>query len=479
MKRVAGHRVITKTLSQDVYDVPPHHSISHAKQGMDYTYDVPPQVSRDKPADGEKLKGGTAVQDLEGKVSVLSLGKSPRSGKSDIGFSKGVLEIAREDAEETLTKKQQNLDSSSAYLLSYVSSTWRKAEHLEARIFEIRAACNQLKLASKEYLEFSEGVVANTLQIHDAALFAKLSKLLESLKTAYDGMEKTATSMSNLNWEVAKLCYQQENDDALLDSFVLSARNITDCTKRFYAAVHDNIDVLFKRPGAMQERPLPTPPSETGSLRGSTWVAAEKEGMVSKDPVQPVQVRPLPVPPQNVPHDDGINTYEELAAVNERNEAPVKVADYGYLSKESPIIPLRQEDILSEKDKQILQFYTSEVETLSNDITSAVELFFSTVEGSQPPKIFVSHSKHVIILGHKLVFIGDTVQLNVQNSSIKQRVTMTNDILYECLGRAVNSTKAAALQYPSVPPMQEMVDRITDVANATQDLRNAILGAGK
>lgn len=476
MKRIAGHQVITKTYSQDVYDVPTH-SISHTKQSMDYTYDVPPQVSRDKPAEADKVTGNTAVQDLEGKVSVLSLSKNPRSGKSDVGFPKGMLEIAREDAGDTLTKKQQNLDSSSAYLLSYVSSTWRQMENLEPRVFEIRAACNQLKLASKEYLEFAEGVVANALQIHDDALFGKLSKLLVALKSAYEGLEKTATSMSDTNWEAAQLCSKPENDEALLDSFVLSAKTITDSAKRFCSVVQDNICALFKRTGNMQERPLPTPPSETGSLRSSTWVAAEKEGMVTKEPVQ---VRPLPVPPQNVPtvDDDTMNTYEELPSVNERNEEPPKIADYGYLSKDSHIIPVRQEDALSDKDRQILQFYSGEIETLSNSITSAVELFFSSVEGNQPPKIFVSHSKHVIILGHKLVFIGDTIHLNLQNNSLKQRIILTNDTLCACLSSAVNSTKAAALQFPGVPAMQEMVDRITDVANATQDLRNVILVGG-
>lgn len=472
-----GHKVVTKSFSQDVYDVPPH-QLSHTKHGTDYTYDVPPQVSRDKPGDPGPTKGGTSVQDLEGKVSILSLGKSPRAASTEVGFPKGMLEIAREDAADTLTKKQQALDSSAAYLLSYVSSSWRKLDNLKPRIFEIRAACNQLKLASKEYLEFAEGTVANALQYHEAELFAKLSKLLDSLKKEYEGMEKTGSSMTDLNWEADKLCSRPENDNALLDSFVLSARSITDCAKRFCSVVQDNICALFKRTAVMQERPLPTPPSETGSLRGSTWVAAEKEGMVSKEPAQSVQVRPLPVPPQEPVENETLNTYEELPSTIETQEQPAKIADYGYLSKGNHIIPERQQVVLSEGDKQILQFYLDEVESLSNSITTAVELFFSSVEGNQPPKIFVSHSKHVIILGHKLVFIGDTIHHNIQNARIKERVVGANDILCDCLSSAVNGTKAAALQYPAVPPLQEMVDRITDVANATQDLRNVIMESG-
>lgn len=45
---------------------------------------------------------------------------------------------------------------------------------------------------------------------------------------------------------------------------------------------------------------------------------------------------------------------------------------------------------------------------------SAVDAFFTAVATNQPPKIFVAHSKFVILSAHKLVFIGDTLSRQAQ-----------------------------------------------------------------
>lgn len=44
------------------------------------------------------------------------------------------------------------------------------------------------------------------------------------------------------------------------------------------------------------------------------------------------------------------------------------------------------------------------------------------MQGNQPPRVFVSRGKSLIVTAHKLVFIGDTLSRLLSSSDLKAKV---------------------------------------------------------
>ncbi|KAL0168110.1 hypothetical protein M9458_036332, partial [Cirrhinus mrigala] len=104
-------------------------------------------------------------------------------------------------------------------------------------------------------------------------------------------------------------------------------------------------------------------------------------------------------------------------------------------------------------DRQLLLFYMEQCEANITTLTNAIDAFYSSINNNQPPKIFVAHSKFVILSAHKLVFIGDTL-------SRQAKVAQHSNTLCEKLKDIVVSTKTAALQ--------DMTERVRELAGCTQ-----------
>ena len=477
------------------------------KTDFDHVYDIPPQVTKDKPLSGSvgTLTKQKSVEDLDAKLETLSVNSEPRSKSFDMGTLGRQLLLDRDTAMDLMVKRQQVLETAIAYMLSYVSSQWRHQEHLQQRIHEIKSACNQLKLALKEFLDFAKDTVTYAAKSSDVSLQTELGVSLQPLQASHVKLLRSAHTLDNLQWSVDKLKLSPapgSSPPSDLDQFADVAKMLPSDVKKFVAFVTTNCDALFRRSDVrsqslgQQNRPLPTPPGgvSLSAEKNFTWMAPEKEGTLSPartpSPVN-VQSRPLPHVPGQMPIPvDGGNLPGQNPMPTSGSTSPSsdsdKGGDYGYITKSSVItrqIIVTDETNhnisytadLTSNDKEIIKFYQQEVQTISEDTISAVDKFFTCVEAKQPPKVFVAHSKHVILLGHKLVFIGDTLHHNLSHTQFRSRVIHMSDLLCDCLNVGVNATKTAALQYPAVHPVQEMVDRITDIANATQDLKLAIL----
>jgi hypothetical protein len=60
------------------------------------------------------------------------------------------------------------------------------------------------------------------------------------------------------------------------------------------------------------------------------------------------------------------------------------------------------------------------------------------------------------------------------NIDVKNKIMYCANHLCDILKLTVSTTKTAALQYPSVPAVQEMVDRVVDVSHAAYELKLVI-----
>lgn len=130
-------------------------------------------------------------------------------------------------------------------------------------------------------------------------------------------------------------------------------------------------------------------------------------------------------------------------------------------------------------DRRILSFYAGQIVTHSAHLTHAIDAFLQTVEHNQPPKVFLAHSKFVVLSAHWLVQVGDTVHRNVIRAEVRSRVLSCTNALSEALGSTVHKTKKAALHFPSVTAVQEMVDSVVDISHLARDLKLSMVQASQ
>ncbi|XP_050395701.1 enhancer of filamentation 1 isoform X2 [Patella vulgata] len=141
-----------------------------------------------------------------------------------------------------------------------------------------------------------------------------------------------------------------------------------------------------------------------------------------------------------------------------------------------PEITFETENIvtLDTNDKQVLVYYGEQMGTHTTLLSNAIDAFLNCIENSEPPKVFISNSKFVVLSAHKLVYMGDTLHKNLINSQVRNRIMLCANHLCDVLKQSVMATKTAALQYPSVAAVQEMVDRIMDVSHAAHNMKVVI-----
>lgn len=168
------------------------------------------------------------------------------------------------------------------------------------------------------------------------------------------------------------------------------------------------------------------------------------------------------------------NSMDDILSVKESSE-PLTVktpVDRNFKLTTPNSLPLNLK--LDPNDKQVLCYYSGQLETHSTLLTNAVDAFFSCIECGQGPKVFISNSKFVVVSAHKLVYIGDTLHRNLINVDVRNKIMHCANHLCDILKLTVSTTKTAALQYPSVPAVQEMVDRVVDVSHAAYELKLVI-----
>lgn len=126
----------------------------------------------------------------------------------------------------------------------------------------------------------------------------------------------------------------------------------------------------------------------------------------------------------------------------------------------SPPMPVS----LSLEDSELLSFYSSQSLAHLSCLADSIDGLFASVQGNQPPRVFVARGKSLIVTAHKLVFIGDTLSRLLSSPDLRAKVTTSGGRLCQALKTVVVATKGAAQNYPSVTATQEMVDRVAELS---------------
>ncbi|KAK1161897.1 breast cancer anti-estrogen resistance protein 1-like isoform X1, partial [Acipenser oxyrinchus oxyrinchus] len=461
--------------SQDVYDFPREHQGSSmgsklmpSEESGDYIYDVPPQVVRD-PASAEertisfKRLSASSTGSTRSNLSTSSLDVIPVKESSVAKELNLDLDVAM----EVLVKLQHNVESSVSYLMSFISSSWRSQEQMETHLQSIKSAVERVKNSVKDLLEFARGAVGNAGQATDRTLQAKLGKQVQKMEEGYQGLLKHSLALDKCNWALSELAGGKPSSGDELDRFVMCSRGVPDDTKQLASFLHGNASLLFKRTKQQQQQQAPQTPQLGDSRLSVSQAGLENVGQVTNNNISVyqtglpekanIQSRPLPSPPKFMAEESPDSQYENT------EEGWMEDYDYVHLQVASGAggepahrqrrlqlgpTPFQVRSKLSPGDRQLLLFYMEQCEANITMLTNAIDAFYTSITSNQPPKIFVAHSKFVILSAHKLVFIGDTLSRQAKAQEIRSKVTQHSNLLCDMLKEIVVSTKSAALQYP-------------------------------
>nr|XP_017514405.2 breast cancer anti-estrogen resistance protein 1 isoform X2 [Manis javanica] len=449
-----------------LYDVPREQVLAPEaadNNGANHSvYAVPPPAEREAPADAKRLS-----------ASSTGSSRSSQSASSLEAAVPGREPLELDVAVEALARLQQAVSATVAQLLDLAGSAsgcggWRSApEPQEPPAQDLWAAVIAVQGAVHELLEFARGAVGNSAHTSDRTLHAKLSRQLQKMEDVYQTLVAHGQALDNGRGSPGAT-----PED--LDRLVACSRAVPEDAKQLASFLHGNASLLFRRTKA----PVPGPEGG-GSLHPNPT-----------DKASSIQSRPLPSPPKFTSQDSADGQYEssEGGWMEDYDYVHLQLKQFERLEQEvsrpidhdlaswtpaQPLAPGRTGG-LGPSDRQLLLFYLEQCEANLTTLTNAVDAFFTAVATNQPPKIFVAHSKFVILSAHKLVFIGDTLSRQAKAADVRSQVTHYSNLLCDLLRGIVATTKAAALQYPSPAAAQDMVDRVKELGHSTQQFRRVL-----
>nr|XP_035943912.1 breast cancer anti-estrogen resistance protein 1 isoform X3 [Halichoerus grypus] len=507
-----------------LYDVPRERLLPpEAADGSvadDSVYAVPPPAEREAPSEAKRLS-----------ASSTGSTRSSQSASSLEAAGPGREPLELEVAVEALARLQQGVGATVAQLLDLAGSGgggWRSAaEPQEPLVRDLRAAVAAVQGAVHELLEFARGAVGNAAHTSDRALHAKLSRQLQKMEDVYQTLGAHGQALDGGRGGPGAT-----PED--LDRLVACSRAVPEDAKQLASFLHGNASLLFRRtkapvPGpegggplhpnpidkasSIQSRPLPSPPkftsqdspdgqyenSEGGWMEdydyvhlqafGPTWpcrqgpCSASQGRLLSscrswtspgKEEFEKTQ-KELLEKGNIMRQGKGQLELQQLKQFERLEQEVSRPIDHD-LANWVPARPLApgRTGSLGPSDRELLLFYLEQCEANLTTLTNAVDAFFSAVATNQPPKIFVAHSKFVILSAHKLVFIGDTLSRQAKAADVRSQVTHYSNLLCDLLRGIVATTKAAALQYPSPAAAQDMVDRVKELGHSTQQFRRVL-----
>ncbi|XP_036371508.1 enhancer of filamentation 1 [Megalops cyprinoides] len=501
----------------DVYDIP-RGTQSGGRGGGDY--DVPPQEPR-------------PLGDVTDGVNRLSI-SSTGSARSSMSTSSSASSSAPEprggpdldSALQRLGQLQQAVEAAVSTLLALAASPhWRTPQFMERRLDEVQGTLERVRGSLTDLLVFGRVTAASALTLSDRSLQAKLRRQLQRLEDSQQILLQSGHTLE------ASSKPQGRCDD--LDRFVMVSRTLPDDVKQLASTVSGSAELLFRRAAAAPNS-LPQGVTPDGRHPGNTGPAPDNE--IYDEQLERDQTAPFPVPPGLQLEKDNLNhsekcvkswmedyDYVHLQGKEEFERQQKELLEKENITKQSKI-QLEQEQLNQFKqlerevskpvendisqwithqqttapsssssssldssssqgggsqlcgwDRQLLCFYSEQCESHFITLLNAVDAFFGCISAGQPPRIFVAHSKFVILSAHKLVFVGDTLSRQASSPQLAGRVMNCSNALCELLKTVVGATKTAALHYPNTAALQEMVDRVTDLSHQAQQFKAQLL----
>ncbi|KAM4688823.1 enhancer of filamentation 1 [Discoglossus pictus] len=494
----------------DDYDFPRGVHLSSGNEGFisdeqDGVYDFPPQLQQDTKAvqdvtDGVNRLSFSSTGSTRSNMSTSSTTSKESSVTSSPSQDKKLL-LDPDTAIEKLLRMQQTVEISVSKLTSFVNAEWRSYAYMERHVNEIHAALDKVEQSLMDYLKFAKGATRNASCLTEPGLQNKMRRELKRLEDSHQILTQSSQELCNCSWSLNVLAFNKANNKCdSLERSVMVARTIIDDVKQLSTTISVNAEILFNQvtsaglkkrqseainnateyifngshPQIIQEdnhslsKPLQHPNCKScdGSVR--SWMDDyDYVHLQGKEEFERQQKELLEK--ENIIKQGKPQLEQHQLSQFQQLESEITAPVENDISKwKSPQSIAAESSSLAPQDKQLLSFYSDQCENLFISLLNAIDAFFNCMSTAQPPRIFVAHSKFVILSAHKLVFIGDTLSRQVVTQEICNRLMNSSNQLCELLKNIVTATKMAALNYPSSGSLQEMVDRVTELSNQAQ-----------
>ncbi|XP_008582986.1 PREDICTED: cas scaffolding protein family member 4 [Galeopterus variegatus] len=388
-----------------------------------------------------------SISSSDSRASVVS---SCSSMSTDSSSSSSSEESAKEPsldldlARETVMALQHKVVSSAAGLMLFVSRKWRFRDCLEANIDAIHRAADHIEESVREFLEFAQGVRGIACNLTNSNLQARIRDQLQTISNSYQILLETKESLDRCNWSLEVLVtdkVQNSLDD--LERFVTVARMIPEDIKRFASIVIANGRLLFKQNCEKEDSVQLTPNRE---FKCEKFIRLPQREIESHQRTTPFNKQ---------------GEHEHSPELLKKNRTNICGQTFSTLIPK----PLSQQT----PEKKI--HLSEHCRLYFGALFKAISVFNSSLSNSQPPEVFISQSKLVIMVGQKLV---DTLCKETQERDVRNEILLSSSHLCSLLKDLALATKNAVLKYPSPAALGHLQDEAEKLEQHTRQFRGTL-----
>ncbi|KAM6340908.1 cas scaffolding protein family member 4 isoform 1-T1 [Alca torda] len=430
----------------------------------DQAYCAPPQLSRDAKLEQDRL----SVSSVDSRSSTFSTSSNSSAESFSTSSSEEPAKEIKLDLDiaiETLTKLQHGVSSSVASLMIFVSSKWRLQEHLEKSIEEIHRAVDHIKVSLGEFLAFAQVIKVNASYLTDNNLQTRIKKQLEILMNSFKILTETRETLNNCNWSLEALVLRKpQNNPDDLDRFVMVARTIPDDIKRFVSIIIANGKLLFRKNKEQEMKQSNVNPEYKMAKQIIVPRRIEMDSLQRNAPDKPNQSQVSSEKPKENDTEDCDYVQLQAQKILSDKEVAKKSTD----SKPKVLPFAKKTDIQSKQDSAKKIALPEHCKLCFSALHKALGVFTTSLSNNQPPEVFISHSKLIIMVGQKLV---DSLCQETQEKDARNDILHSSSRFCSLLKNLALATKNAAIQYPNADAMRELQHQAEELSKYTQQFR--------
>ncbi|NXL27138.1 CASS4 protein, partial [Glaucidium brasilianum] len=436
----------TQISEENVYDIPKSLPTTvQSKKEMEKASDISGDQAYSAPPELSKLEqDGLSVSSVDSSTSSDTSAESFPLSSSEEPVKEVKLDL--DVAIETLTRLQHSVSSSVASLMIFVSSKWRLQEHLEKSIEEIRRAVDHIKVSLGEFLAFAQAIRVNASYLTDNNLQARIKKQLEILMNSFKILTETREALNSCSWSLEALVLRKpQNNPDDLDRFVMVARTIPDDIKRFVSIIIANGKLLFKKNEKEQEM---------------------KQSKVNPEHKMAKQITmPRRIEIDSLQRNSPDKHNQTQVSSEKPKENVIEDCDYVQLQ----VLPSAKKTVIQSKQDSAKKITLPEhCKLCFSALHKAISVFTNSLSNNQPPEVFISHSKLIIMVGQKLV---DSLCQETQERDARNDILHSSSRFCSLLKNLALATKNAAIQYPNANAMRELQDQTEELSKYIQQFR--------
>lgn len=126
------------------------------------------------------------------------------------------------------------------------------------------------------------------------------------------------------------------------------------------------------------------------------------------------------------------------------------------------------------KNFELLNSFVEKMDSQVVILKEGIKSFGESIREGQIPKVFVAHSKFIVLSTHKLLYIGDSASRSFTNNKIEEQISQVTNSLSEIIYDFVENIKIAAREFPNEASMNVMIKSASKVTEKALELYKVV-----